>query len=158
MKNIYVFTVPEIIHCSCRRHLGKVFTAPDMVHCSRGEHLDLYCLRDDPWFSWRIYVFTVPEIIHLLLSEVLDHQVTAYVKGDFLSNFLWILIIFKEQIPKDDLSKLNFRWYHVKEQPKVLLCTKALITIDWKWLKSTTKLAGSPLSGEKLPVATNIRK
>ncbi len=44
-----------------------------------------------------------------LLSEVLDHQVAAYVKGDFLSNFLYILIIFKRQIPKDDLSKLNFR-------------------------------------------------
>ncbi len=47
---------------------------------------------------------------HSLLSEVLDHQVAAYVKGDFLSNFLYILIIFKRQIPKDDLSKLNFRW------------------------------------------------
>ncbi len=34
------------------------------------------------------------------------------------------------------------------EDSKVLLCTKALITIDWKWLKSTQKLAGSPLSGE----------
>ncbi len=45
-----------------------------------------------------------------LLSEVLDHQVAAYVKGDFLSNFLYILIIFKQPIPKDDLSKLNFRW------------------------------------------------
>ncbi len=44
------------------------------------------------------------------LSEVLDHQVAACVKGDFLSNFLYILIIFKQQIPKDDLSKLNFRW------------------------------------------------
>ncbi len=30
--------------------------------------------------------------------------------------------------------------------------------IDLKWLKSTQKLAGSPFSGEKLPVATNIRK
>ncbi len=45
-----------------------------------------------------------------LFSEVLDHQVAAYVKGDFLSNFLYILIIFQRQIPKDDLSKLNFRW------------------------------------------------
>ncbi len=45
-----------------------------------------------------------------LLSEVLDHQVAAYVKGDFLSNVLYILIIFKQQIPKDDLSKLVFRW------------------------------------------------
>ncbi len=45
-----------------------------------------------------------------LLSKVLDHQVAAYVKGDFLSNFLYILIIFKRQIPKDDLSKLNFHW------------------------------------------------
>ncbi len=44
------------------------------------------------------------------------------------------------------------------EHSKVLLCTKALITIDWKWLKSTQKMAGSPLLGEKLPVATNIRK
>ncbi len=43
-----------------------------------------------------------------LLSEVLDHQVAAYVKGDFLSNFLYILIISKRQIPRDDLSKLNF--------------------------------------------------
>ncbi len=42
--------------------------------------------------------------------EVLDHQVAAYVKGDFLSNFLYILIIFKQQIPKDDSSKLNFLW------------------------------------------------
>ncbi len=40
--------------------------------------------------------------VYSLLSEVLDHQVAAYVKGDFLSNFLYILIIFKRQIPKDD--------------------------------------------------------
>ncbi len=45
-----------------------------------------------------------------LLSEVLDHQVAAYVKGDFLSNFLYILIIFKRQIPKDNLNKLNLCW------------------------------------------------
>ncbi len=38
-----------------------------------------------------------------LLSEVLDRQVAAYVKRDFLSNFLYILIIFKHQIPKDEL-------------------------------------------------------
>ncbi len=80
-----------------------------------------------------------------LLSEVLDYQVAAYVKGDFLSNFLYILIIFKQQIPKDNLGKL-----FSNEHSKVLLCTKALITIDWKWLKSTQKLAGSPPSGEKL--------
>ncbi len=30
--------------------------------------------------------------------------------------------------------------------------------IDLKWLKSTQNLTGSPLSGEKLPVATNIGK
>ncbi len=53
---------------------------------------------------------TVLVTMNSLLSEVLDHQVAAYVKGDFLSNFLYILIIFKWQIPKDDLSKLNFRW------------------------------------------------
>ncbi len=29
------------------------------------------------------------------LSNALDHQVGADVKGDFLSNFLYILIIFK---------------------------------------------------------------
>ncbi len=45
-----------------------------------------------------------------LLSEMLDHQVAAYVKEDFLSNFLYILIIFKQQLPKVDLSKLNFCW------------------------------------------------
>ncbi len=77
---------------------------------------------------------------HSPLSKVLDHQVTAYVKGDFLSNFLYILIIFKLQIHKDDLSKLHFRWYHVKEQLKVvhnehfkvLLYNKALVTINLK--------------------------
>ncbi len=35
---------------------------------------------------------------------------------DFLSNFLYI---FKWQIHKDDLSKLNFHSLYVKEQPKV---------------------------------------
>ncbi len=30
-----------------------------------------------------------------LLSKVLDHQVAAYVKGNFLTNFLYILIILK---------------------------------------------------------------
>ncbi len=30
--------------------------------------------------------------------------------------------------------------------------------IELKWLKSTRNMTGSPLSGEKLPVATNIRK
>ncbi len=57
-----------------------------------------------------VYVHTDNGGIYSLLSEVLDHQVAAYVKGDFLSNLLYILIIFKRQIPKDDLSKLNFRW------------------------------------------------
>ncbi len=37
----------------------------------------------------------MPSSVYSLLSEVLDHQVAAYVKGDFLSNFLYILIIFK---------------------------------------------------------------
>ncbi len=46
----------------------------------------------------------------LPLSKVLGHQVAAYVKGDFLSNFPYILIIFKKQTHKDDLSKLNFLW------------------------------------------------
>ncbi len=50
------------------------------------------------------------QAINSLLSEVLDHQEAAYVKGDFLSNCLYILIIFKQQIPTDDFSKLNFRW------------------------------------------------
>ncbi len=45
---------------------------------------------------------------YLPLSKVQDHQVAADVKGDFLSNFLYILIIFKRRIQKDDLSKLNF--------------------------------------------------
>ncbi len=53
------------------------------------------------------------------LSNVLDHQVAAYVKGDFLPHFLYILMIFEWQIHEDDLCKLNIRWYHVKEQPKV---------------------------------------
>ncbi len=37
-------------------------------------------------------------------------QIAADVKEVFLWNFLYILIIFKWQIHKDDLSKLNFRW------------------------------------------------
>ncbi len=56
------------------------------------------------------YVLWSKHIRYSLLFEVLYHQVAAYVKGDFLSNFLYILIIFKQQIPKDDLSKLNFHW------------------------------------------------
>ncbi len=44
------------------------------------------------------------------LSNVLDHQVAADVKEDFLSNFLYILIIFKWHLHKDDLNKLGFRW------------------------------------------------
>ncbi len=54
------------------------------------------------------------------LSKVLDHQVAAEEKGDFLFNVLYILIIFKCQIHNDDLSKLNFRLLHVKEQPTVV--------------------------------------
>ncbi len=42
------------------------------------------------------------------------------------------------------------------EHLNVLLYNKALIIVDLKWLKSTQNLTGSPLSGEKLPVATNI--
>ncbi len=42
---------------------------------------------------------------HSPLSYVLDHQVAADVKGDILSNVLYILIIFKWQIHKDSLSK-----------------------------------------------------
>ncbi len=48
--------------------------------------------------------------VHLPLSNMLDYQVAADVKVDFLSNFLYILIIFKWYIHKDDLNKLNFRW------------------------------------------------
>ncbi len=44
------------------------------------------------------------------LSKVLDHQVAADIKGDFISNFLYILIIFKWQIHKDDMTKLYFHW------------------------------------------------
>ncbi len=47
-------------------------------------------------------------ITDLPLSKVLDHQVAADEKRDFLSNFLYILIIFKWQIHKDDLCKFNF--------------------------------------------------
>ncbi len=43
-------------------------------------------------------------------SKVLDQQVAADVNRDFLSNCLYILMIFKWQIHKDDLSKLNFHW------------------------------------------------
>ncbi len=52
--------------------------------------------------------FTVKTMNALFaLSNVLDHQVAVDVKGDFLSNFLYILIIFKWQIHKDDFSNLN---------------------------------------------------
>ncbi len=47
---------------------------------------------------------------HLPLSNVLEQQVAADVKGDFLYNYLYILIISKWQIHTDDLSRLNFRW------------------------------------------------
>ncbi len=50
-----------------------------------------------------------PILGHSLLSNVLDHQVAACVKTDFLSIFLYILIMFEWQIHKDGLSKLNFR-------------------------------------------------
>ncbi len=49
-------------------------------------------------------------ITTVLESDVLDHQVAADVKEDFLFNFLKNLIIFKLQIHKDELSKLHFRW------------------------------------------------
>ncbi len=39
------------------------------------------------------------------VSKVLDHQMAADVKEDFLSDFLYILVIFKWQIHKDDLCK-----------------------------------------------------
>ncbi len=42
-----------------------------------------------PMFKFQIY-FSYSQ-----LSNVLDHQVAADVKGDFLSNFLKVLIIFK---------------------------------------------------------------
>ncbi len=48
--------------------------------------------------------------IYSLLSNVLDHQVAAYVKTDFLSIFLYILIMFEWHIHKNGLSKLNSRW------------------------------------------------
>ncbi len=41
---------------------------------------------------------------HSPLSYVLDKQMPADEKGDFLSNFRYILIIFKWQIQKDELS------------------------------------------------------
>ncbi len=44
------------------------------------------------------------------LSKVLDHQMTADVKENFLYIILYISIIFKWQIHKDDFSKLNFSW------------------------------------------------
>ncbi len=66
----------------------------------------MYCnIYNNKWLNSRQLL--TPSVTSLL-SEVLDHQKAAYVKGDFLSNFLYILIIFKQQIPKDDLSKLNF--------------------------------------------------
>ncbi len=93
-------------------------------------------------------------IINSLLSNVLDHQVAADVKGDFLSNFLYILIIFKWQIHKDDVSQLNFvcsTWnssltLFSNEHFKVLLFNKALITINSKWLKSIQTLRGKTTS------------
>ncbi len=57
------------------------------------------CFRDGMYNISRFLPLTKG---YALLSEVLDHQEVAYVKGDFLSNFLYILIIFKRQIPKDD--------------------------------------------------------
>ncbi len=47
-------------------------------------------------------------IFYSPLSKVLDHQMAADVKEDFMYNFMYILIIFKWQIHKDDLSKFNF--------------------------------------------------
>ncbi len=44
------------------------------------------------------------------------------------------------------------------EHFKVLLYNKALVMIDLIWLKSTQILTGSPFSGEKIPVTTNIEK
>ncbi len=44
----------------------------------------------------------------------------ADVNEDFLSNFLYILIIFKKQIHKDDLIKLSFHGQHVKDQHVVV--------------------------------------
>ncbi len=46
---------------------------------------------------------------YLPLFQSARSQMVADVKEDFLSNFLYIWIIFKWQIHKDDLSKLNFR-------------------------------------------------
>ncbi len=69
---------------------------------------------------WILHVCFIQKFYYSPLSKVLDHQVAAYVKGDILSNFLYILIIFKGQIHKDDLSELNFLWWHVKEQSKVV--------------------------------------
>ncbi len=55
-------------------------------------------------------MFFFESIVHSLLSNVLDLQVSACVKTDFLSIFLYILIMFEWQIHKDGLSKLHFRW------------------------------------------------
>ncbi len=44
------------------------------------EFLLIYCLDSESDLS----------VAYSLLSEVLDHQVAAYVKRDFLSNFLYI--------------------------------------------------------------------
>ncbi len=64
----------------------------------------------------------------------------------------WVNLIFIGGMWKSILKLLR------NEHFKVLLCNKALITIDLKWLKSTQNLTGSLLLGEKLPVATNIGK
>ncbi len=53
--------------------------------------------------------------------------------------------------------KSSLNWFR-NEHIKVFLCNKALIMIDLKRLKLTQNMTGSALSGEKLPVATNIRK
>ncbi len=50
---------------------------------NQGKYCFLLCMRQ------RYYLHNSP------LSNVVDHQVAADVKGDFLSNFLHILIIFK---------------------------------------------------------------
>ncbi len=105
----------------------------------------------------------LPNIIiqhNLQLSNVLDHQVAADEKGDFLYNFLSILIIFIKmtwvnKMFVDSMWKSNLKLFGNEH---FLLCNKALITIDLNWLKSTQHLAGSPLYGKQLPVVTNIGK
>ncbi len=59
---------------------------------------------------YNFWPFFASTFTNSLLSNVLDHQVAACVKTDFLSIFLYILIMFEWQIHKDGLSKLNFRW------------------------------------------------